>query len=92
MDPAIVLPIILLVVGCAVYILWPQRLEQAGAGRTRVDYLLERKAVLYDNLRDLNFEYRAGKYPAEDYAEQRDALETEAANVVAEIERLESRR
>ncbi len=45
--------------------------------------------MLYDNLRDLNFEYRAGKYPEEDYVAQRAALENEAAGVVAEIGDLE---
>jgi hypothetical protein len=45
--------------------------------------------VLYENLRDLNFEYRAGKYPEEDYTAQRAGLEAEAAQVLAEIERLQ---
>ncbi len=35
-------------------------------------------------LRDLNFEYRAGKYPEEVNVAQRAALENEAATVVAE--------
>jgi len=39
-------------------------------------------------LRDLNFEYKAGKYPEADYAAQRDALESEAAGVLAEMESL----
>ncbi len=41
------------------------------ADKTRVDYLRERKDAIYENLRDLNFEYLAGKYPEQDYAEQR---------------------
>jgi hypothetical protein len=45
--------------------------------------------VLYENLRDLNFEHSAGKYTAEDYAAQRAGLENEAAAVLAEIELLE---
>ena len=49
------------------------------ADKTRVDYLRERKDAIYDNLRDLNFEYLAGKYPEQDYAEQRTSLEDEAA-------------
>ena len=35
--------------------------------KTRLDFLEERKEQLYENLRDLNFEYRAGKYPEEDF-------------------------
>jgi hypothetical protein len=53
--------------------------------KTRLDYLRERKDVVYDNLRDLNFEYRAGKYPEDDYARQRESLEAEAASVVKEM-------
>ena len=56
--------------------------------KTRLDYLQERKEVVYDNLRDLNFEFRAGKYPEDDYARQREGLEQEAAKVVTEIETL----
>ena len=57
----------------------------------RNDFLREQKDVLYENLRDLNFEYHAGKYPEEDYAAQRAALEDETAVVLAEIEQLEGR-
>ena len=53
-----------------------------------VNYLEERREVVYENLKDLNFEYRAGKYPEEDYAAQRATLENEAAEVLAEIDTL----
>jgi hypothetical protein len=39
----------------------------------------------------LNFEYQAGKYPEQDYADQRAGLEDEAARVMAEIEMLTAR-
>ncbi len=71
------------------FIFWPERNPFVQRTKTRLDYLRERKEVVYENLRDLNFEYRAGKYPEEDYAAQRAALENEAANVIAEIEVLE---
>lgn len=48
--------------------------------------------MLYENLRDLNFEYRAGKYPEEDYAAQRAVMEDETAAVLAEIEHLQMAR
>jgi hypothetical protein len=51
---------------------------------------LERKEQLYENLRDLNFEYRAGKYPDEDFQVQRAQLENEAALLLAEIEHLQA--
>jgi hypothetical protein len=74
-----------------VFIFWPERNPFVQADKTRVDYLRERKDAIYENLRDLNFEYMAGKYPEEDYAEQRAGLEDEAARVMAEMEVLEAR-
>ncbi|HEY8996588.1 MAG TPA: hypothetical protein VIM60_01745 [Edaphobacter sp.] len=73
------------------FVFWPERNPFYEADKTRADYLGERKEVIYDNLRDLNFEYQAGKYPEQDYIEQRTALENEAAAVIAEIETLERR-
>ena len=88
MDLRTIVPPLLLLIGCVVYIFRPQPQLTSGpvVEKTRLDYLRERKDVIYDNLRDLNFEYRAGKFPEEDYARQRDALETEAADVLAEME------
>jgi hypothetical protein len=37
----------------------------------------------------LNFEYRAGKYPEEDFVAQRAQLENEAAQLMGEIEHLQ---
>ncbi len=80
----------LLLIGSFVFVFWPDRNVEAQHSKTRLEYLRERREVLYDNLRDLNFEYRAGKYPEEDYASQRAMLENEAAETVAEIDLLES--
>ena len=80
-----------LVVGCFAYIFWPEKNPFVQADKTRVDSLRERKESIYENLRDLNFEYLAGKYPEQDYAEQRRTLEDEAAAVIAEMDALEAR-
>ena len=90
MDLQTVLPCVVLLLVCGAFIFWPQtRLAStAPVEKTRLDYLRERKEVIYDNLRDLNFEYRAGKFPEADYSNQRHSLETEAAQVVAEMETL----
>lgn len=80
----------LLLIGTFLYVFWPERQVEAQHTKTRLEYLRERREMVYDNLRDLNFEYRAGKYPEEDYAAQRATLENEAAEVVAEIDLLES--
>lgn len=79
----------LLLFGLLAYIFYPDRNVERQKTKTRLEFLHERKDVLYDNLRDLNFEYRAGKYPEEDYRAQSAALENEAAAVVAEIDHLE---
>ena len=60
-----------------------------GEEKTRLVYLRERKEMVYENLRDLNFEYKAGKFPEADYLAMRASLENEAAAVLAEIEDLE---
>ena len=88
MNPSIVIPPALLLLGCFAYIFWPQRVVTHAVEKTRLDYLRERKDVIYDNLRDLNFEFKAGKYPEEDFMRQRDQLETEAAGVIAEMDTL----
>ena len=54
--------------------------------RSRLDQLLERRDAIYENLRDLKFEHRAGKFSESDFNETRLALEHEAASVLVEIE------
>jgi hypothetical protein len=54
--------------------------------RSHLDQLLERRDAIYENLRDLKFEFRAGKFAQKDYDETRQSLETEAAMVIAQIE------
>lgn len=51
-------------------------------------HLDERKAAIYENLRDLQFEYRVGKLSDADYAETKLALQKELGVVVAETERV----
>jgi hypothetical protein len=61
----------------------------SGPEKTRAAYLRERKEVVYENLRDLNFEHKAGKIPELDYQSMKNSLEEEAAAILAEISRLE---
>lgn len=81
---------VVLVVGSFLYVFWPERNVAAQRAKTRLEYLRERQEVLFDNLRDLNFEFNSGKYPEQDYLSQRAALENEAAETLAEIDLLES--
>jgi predicted nuclease with TOPRIM domain len=72
-----------------VYTFWPENVFASQRQKTRLDYLLERKEQLYENLRDLNFEFKAGKYPEEDFVVQRAQLENETAQLLGEIELLQ---
>ncbi len=56
--------------------------------RTKLDQLLERRDAIYDNLRDLRFEYRSGKYSEGDFEAMKTTLENEAALVLAEIDQV----
>ena len=72
-----------------VYTFWPENVFASQREKSRLDFLMERKEQLYENLRDLNFEYKACKYPEEDFQAQRSILENEAAVLLAEIEHLQ---
>jgi hypothetical protein len=51
-------------------------------------HLDERKAAIYENLRDLQFEYRVGKLSDHDYQQTKQDLQRELAGVMAEVDRL----
>ena len=72
------------------YIFCLPRTLFVGPITTRAGYLRERKDAVYENLRDLNFEFAAGKVPAADYTSLKSSLQDEAAALLAEIERLDN--
>ena len=51
-------------------------------------HLDERKASIYENLRDLQFEYRVGKLSDADYQATKKDLQKELAQVMAEVDRI----
>ncbi len=79
----------LLTVGLLLYVFSAPEAATASTPKTRLSYLRERKEVVYENLRDLNFEFKAGKLPERDYQNLRSGMEEEAAQILAEIEVLE---
>jgi hypothetical protein len=81
---------VMLLFALFLYTFWPENAFASQKEKTQLDFLLERKEQLYENLRDLTFEYRAGKYPEEDFVAQRALLEHETAQLLAEIDLLES--
>jgi hypothetical protein len=79
----------LVTLACLVYVFYlPGRLD-LGPRKTRLSFLRERRDVVYENLRDLNFEYKAGKLSDGDYSSLKTSLEGEAATLLLEISRLE---
>jgi hypothetical protein len=88
-DMSVVMWCALLVAALFFYIFYPANEVASGTDKPRLAFLTERKDQVYENLRDLNFEYKAGKYPEADYAVMRASLEDEAAAILAEIDRLQ---
>src|SRR6202035_2237668 len=56
--------------------------------RSKLDQLMERRDTIYDNLRDLRFEFRSGKYSEGDFEAMKIALENDAALVLTEIDQV----
>ena len=52
-------------------------------------HLEERKARIYENLRDLQFEFRVGKLSDQDYQQTKLLLQRELTEVLAEIDRIQ---
>jgi hypothetical protein len=91
---AVVLPDAIMLSACVVltlavatFVFWiePDPSDSA-PHRSQLDQLMERRDIIYDNLRDLKFENRAGKYAEQDYEQMRDSLENEAAQILLQIE------
>jgi hypothetical protein len=53
-------------------------------------HLDERRTAIYENLRDLQFEYRVGKLSDADYQQTKVGLQKELAGVLSEIEKVSS--
>lgn len=79
---------ILLTMAVVVYTLFvrPQDVPEAPPVSPTL-HLEERKAQIYENLRDLQFEYRVGKLSDADYQQTKTDLQRELAGVLAEIDR-----
>jgi hypothetical protein len=79
----------LLAVGVVVFILGVRAKDLPQAEPVSpFQHLDERKAAIYENLRDLQFEYRVGKLSDEDYQQTKKDLQKELAGVLAEVDRI----
>ncbi len=86
----VALACVLFTAALAGYVFYPERTVAAQKEKTRLEYLRERKLRIEDNLRDLRFEQRAGKYRDEEFTAEEAALEQEAREVAAEMDALEA--
>src|ERR1700730_1528726 len=87
MDTLAVLACVALTAAVLIFVFMIQPdLADSAPHRSHLDQLMERRDIIYDNLRDLKFEYRTGKFAEEDYGQMKQTLEGEAAAVLAEID------
>ena len=86
--------VVLIAVGMAVYIVVPLVSAETAAGPLPVDVtvlgdLKRRRLVVYDNLKDLEFEYQSGKIAREDYETLRMNYLGEATTLMAATQEAE---
>src|ERR1700682_1247678 len=68
----------LLATAAALFYIFSPGSFYVGPEKTRASFLRERKDAVYENLRDLNFEFKAGKMPDVDYQSLKASLQEEA--------------
>ncbi len=83
-----------LVVLAGFYVLNPlykefrRNLEIELQAETEIDHLLSRKAVIYHNLQDLEFEYKMGRLSENDFRLMEAGYKNEAALILQKLDRL----
>ncbi len=80
--------VVLIVVTVAFTFLIREKDIPAVAPPSPTHHLEERRAAIYENLRDLQFEYRVGKLSDDDYQQTKVGLQKELAGVMAEMDRI----
>ena len=83
-----------LVLLAGIYVLMPLFREPDNANKielvaeTELDRLLDRKAVIYGNLRDLEFEYKMGRLSDADFQQLGAGYKNEAAGILQSLDKL----
>ena len=78
----------------AIYVLMPLFREPKGnlevelLAETELDRLLNRKAVIYSNLKDLEFEHRMGRLGEADFHRLEGGFKAEAAEILHKLDKL----
>lgn len=85
---------VLIAVGMAVYIVFPLLNVETAGGPLPLDVtvlgdLKRRRLVVYDNLKDLEFEFQSGKVARQDYEALRTSYLGEAAGLMAATQEAE---
>ncbi len=91
----------MLIIGCAlltvlagVYVLTPLFKEPKGnlevelLAETELDRLLNRKAIVYTNLKDLEFEYKMGRLGDADFKRLEAGYKSEAAGILHKLDQM----
>ncbi len=87
--PVLSLSAALLAIAALIYTLWVRDSEgPQDSSISPTQHLEDRRAALYESLRELDFEYNLGKLSEPDYRQTRQDLQRELAAVNAEIQRL----
>jgi hypothetical protein len=85
---------IILTTFVALYVLMPLFKEPKGnldvelLAETELDRLLNRKAVVYNNLKDLEFEYKMGRLGDTDFHRLESGFKSEASEILHELDSL----
>jgi hypothetical protein len=79
---------VLLLIALMAYTFWPVKVFASQREKPRLEYLLERREELGESLRELDFDFRTGKFAEVEFQAQRARLEGEAARIEAGIEPL----
>jgi len=79
-----------LALAALVYVFWltPEPVRVKSRAEREREYLVEKRAVLYENLRDLHLEYRMGKLSDQDYQQMKATYQGEMAALLAQMEGL----
>ena len=79
-----------------IYVFYPLVLQtsrgldlEAGNGVTSLKRLLRKKETIYENIKDLEFEYKMGKLSDEDFQRLRNDLSREAYDLITQIDAIQ---
>jgi hypothetical protein len=75
----------LLMIVVLFYTFWQRDAVASFGAKNRLDYLMEREDQLFENLRDVTFEYLTGMYMEESFVAYQALLEEEAERLLVEM-------